>query len=70
MANLFNPIIDGVQHATYNRNPTEAEIKSGYGATHYRDFPVSEVSTGRTTNWGAPVLKRWIKADDGLRYYR
>lgn len=63
MANLFNPIIDGVQHVTYHRNPTEAEIKSGYGATHYRDFPAFQVLKGFR-------LKRWTVGPDGLRYYR
>ena len=49
---------------TAHRKPTPSEIKWGYGATHYRDFPVSE--------WLKPngTLKAWILADDGLRYYR
>ena len=48
---------------TAHRKPTSSEIKMGYGATHYRDFPVSE--------WLKPngTLKAWILADDGLRYY-
>jgi hypothetical protein len=47
-----------------HRNPTASEVRFGYGATHWRDFDVSE--------WLKPdeTLKRWIKADDGLRYYR
>jgi hypothetical protein len=49
---------------TAHRNPTPYEIRFGYGATHYRDFDV--------TDWIKPdgTLKKWIKADDGLRYYR
>jgi len=55
---------------TYHRNPTRAEISIGYGATHYRDFDLSEVKTGRKTAWGADIPKRWLVAeDDGLRYY-
>jgi hypothetical protein len=50
---------------TYHRKPTPAEIKFGYGATHYRDFTLEELINPKT---GA--LRRWIKADDGLRYYR
>jgi len=29
---------------TLHRKPTESEVKFGYGATHFKDFPVSEVS--------------------------
>lgn len=49
---------------TAHRNPIASEIKWGYGAIHYRDFDVQE--------WLKPngTLKTWIKADDGLRYYR
>lgn len=50
---------------TYHRNPTQSEIKFGYGATHYRDFELADCLTddGR--------LKKWFVAkDDGLRYYR
>lgn len=66
--NLFDPIINGVKHVTYHRNPTQAEIKFGYGATHYRDFPKQEVMKRQV----GPliVLKKWFVADDGLRYYR
>ena len=49
---------------TGHRSPTQYEIKLGYGVTHYREFPVSEWTKSDGT------LKRWIKADDGLRYYR
>ena len=49
---------------TAHRNPTPSEIRFGYGAIHYRDFDVEY--------WLKPdgTLKKWIKADDGLRYYR
>ena len=56
---------NGLNHTiTAHRNPTPSEIRFGYGATHYRDFDVSD--------WIKPngTLKAWIKADDGLRYYR
>ena len=49
---------------TAHRSPTQSEIKYGYGAIHYRDFPVEEWLKSNGT------LKTWIKADDGLRYYR
>lgn len=65
MSNLFDPVIDDVQYYTYHRKPTKAEIKFGYGATHYRDFPENEV---RKKGFR---IKKWLKAaDDGLRYYR
>lgn len=64
MNNFYDPIIDGVQHITYWRNPTKAEIAFGEGAIHYRDFPESQMRIGNR-------YKRWFKAkDDGLRYYR
>jgi hypothetical protein len=49
---------------TAHRSPTAYEIRFGYGAPHYRDFDVEE--------WLKPnnTLKKWIKANDGLRYYR
>jgi len=43
----------------YHREPTPAEVKFGEGATHYREFSEAEVTN-----------KKWIKADDGLRYWR
>ena len=67
---LFNPIINGVPHVTYHRNPTRAEIKFGEGATHYRDFPLEEVvNRKKNTVNGVLVLMKWFVADDGLRYY-
>jgi hypothetical protein len=44
------------------RNPTQIEIHRGYGALHWREFSLPEISiNGR--------LKRWFKADDGLIYH-
>ena len=57
-----------IETITAHRKPTASEIRRGYGATHYRDFPVSDWldSSG---SYGK-FFKHWIKADDGLRYYR
>ena len=61
----FDPIIGGVQHVTYHREPTRAEIRFGEGATHYRDFPLEEVTKPDGK------IKRWLfSKDDRLRYYR
>lgn len=49
---------------TYHRNPTKWELKFGEGATHYRDFPLKECLKPDNS------LKKWLLADDGLRYYR
>ena len=68
MANLIGrlPVREGVEHVTYRRKPTQAELRMGYGATHYRDFPVAVCC-----HTGTRILKRWfIAPDDGLRYYR
>lgn len=68
MANLIGrlPVREGVETVTYHRQPTQAEIRMGYGATHYRDFPVTVV-----VHTGTRIPKRWfIAPDDGLRYYR
>lgn len=68
---LFDPIINGVPHVTYHREPTRGEIKFGEGATHYRDFPLEQVvNRKKSTTNGVLKLKRWLVADDGLRYYR
>lgn len=53
------------REVTYHRKPTLSEIRFGYGATHYRDFPIEQCRKPGTTR-----LKRLILADDGLRYYR
>lgn len=50
------------QNITYWRNPTTFEIKFGYGAIHYREFPKEECTKPDGK------IKQWIKADDGLRY--
>jgi len=49
---------------TYKREPTQFEVKRGYGATHYRDFKIGEIGIKKNG-----ILKDWFKADDGLRYY-
>ncbi len=64
MSSLFDPIVDDVQFYTYHRNPTQSEIRCGYGAIHYMDFPESAVLK---KGWR---IKKWTKGPDGLRYYR
>lgn len=60
------PVREDVTEATYHRPPTEFEIRFGYGATHYRTFPLDECC-----HKGTRVLKAWfVASDDGLRYYR
>jgi hypothetical protein len=60
------PVREDVKVTTYHRPPTAAEIRFGYGATHYREFPVEECC-----HPGTRFLKRWFVApDDGLRYFR
>jgi hypothetical protein len=60
------PARDDVQEVTYHRPPTQRELLFGYGATHYRRFPVEECAFP-----GTRILKKWFVApDDGLRYYR
>lgn len=60
------PLRPDVEQVTYHRPPTPAETRQGYGATHYRDFPVAEI-----VHPGTRIAKRWfIARDDGLRYYR
>ena len=59
------PIRADVTHITYHRKPTASEIKFGYGATHYRDFPVAECLKKDGD------LKQRLKAkNDGLIYTR
>ena len=68
MVNLLGrlPVREDVEHVTYRRQPTPAELRMGYGATHYRDFPVAVCC-----HTGTRIPKRWFVApDDGLRYYR
>lgn len=59
------PLRGDVQAVTYHRAPTPAEVRFGYGATHYRDFAPEECC-----HPGTRIAKRWILADDGLRYFR
>lgn len=47
----------------YHRNPTNVEIKLGYGAIHYLDVPETLVRK-KDGN-----LKKWFVYKDGLRYY-
>ena len=53
------------QPIEYHRQPTKSDIVFGHGAMHYREFPLSECVNPKTGD-----LKKWLKADDGLRYYR
>jgi hypothetical protein len=54
----------------YHRKPTAFEIKFGWGATHYRDFPLSECIKEKNKD-GLPILKQRLKAkNDGLIYTR
>jgi hypothetical protein len=56
---MFNPFTPkDPQNTVYWRNPTTAEIRLGYGCTHYAEFTPDE-HKGR----------RWFKGRDGLRYY-
>jgi hypothetical protein len=59
------PVRDDVRTVTFHRNPTPSEIQFGYGAIHYRTFSIDEAC-----HKGTRFLKRHLKADDGLRYYR
>ncbi|AJD83004.1 hypothetical protein PJWF_00111 [Achromobacter phage JWF] len=60
------PVRGDVKILTYHRPPTASEVKRGYGATHYRDFPVEQCC-----HPGTRIMKKWfVAADDGLRYYR
>lgn len=57
---------------TYGRKPTAYELKFGYGARHYRDFPIEEcINEKRSKETGLTILKKRIKAkNDGLIYTR
>jgi len=59
------PVRDDVEEITYHRDPTPAEIRFGYGATHYATFDVEEVC-----HPGTRIPKKWfVNHRDGLRYY-
>jgi hypothetical protein len=53
------------QTVEYSRNPTPAEIRFGYGATHYADFPLSECLNQKEARF-----KKRLKGSDGLIYTR
>jgi len=56
---------NGLIAIEYHRKPTKAEIKRGYGCTHYREFLANEFLNKQ----GKP--KKWLVcSSDGLRYYR
>jgi len=57
--------VDSQQNVEARRQPTPAEVRFGRGAIHYRTFSLDEFINPLTGG-----LKRWIKAADGLRYYR
>lgn len=60
------PVRDDVEELTYHRPPTESEVRRGYGATHYADFPIEECCFE-----GTLIPKKWFVSEkDGLRYYR
>jgi len=52
------------QQIPYIRKATEFEIKLGYGGAFFRDFGLSKCVNPKTG-----TFKKWIKAEDGLRYY-
>lgn len=58
------PIRPEVTEIVGHRPPTQAEIKFGYGATHYKTFPVDMWKKKDGTK------KKFIVCPhDGLRYY-
>ncbi len=59
----FPPMRD-VETLTYHRKPTAGEKRLGHEAEMYRDFPIEECTKPDGD------IKEWLKADDGLRYYR
>ena len=53
----------------YHRRPTKEEISFGYGAEHFKEFPITMVMKGVSPN-GVPILKKWVVCpNSGLRYY-
>ncbi len=52
------------QLITCHRQPTEAEIKFGHGATHYKMFTISEIGLNKKGE-----IKNWFNCkEDKLRY--
>lgn len=47
----------------YSRKPTKAEIAAGYGATHYRSFPLREAIGNR-----GQIKKRLFAKDEAVWY--
>ena len=47
----------------YRRNPTRAEIAFGYGAIHYRSFPLRDVINNK-----GEIKKRLFAKDEGVWY--
>jgi len=64
MKKAILPVRSDVTEIEYHRKPTASEIRFGYGATHYRDFPVAQCLKKDGS------LKKRLKADDGLIYTR
>lgn len=58
------PISKKVKTITYQRKPTKAEIKFGYGAIHYRDFDLKECF-----DENGNLRKHIIASNDGLMYH-
>lgn len=65
MKKTILPLHEGITELTYHRKPTKGEIKFGYGATHYRDFDVTEC-----LKKDGDIKKRIKGKDDGLIYTR
>lgn len=64
MYELIDSYYDNLSPIQYHRNPTNGEIKFGYGATHYATFNRSECIAKNGD------LKKWFVCDrDNLRYY-
>jgi hypothetical protein len=59
------PVRVEVERLTYYRSATPGEVEAGNGCTHYRDFTIEEAC-----HPGTRLPKKWLVADDGLRYYR
>lgn len=51
------------KYVGYSRKPTKGEIAFGYGATHYRSFPLKEVVGNN-----GQIKKRMFAQDEQLWY--
>lgn len=57
-------VLEANKPITFHRKPTQAEIKRGYGAIHYKDFDLDICLKSDFS------VKRWLVCPvDGLRYY-